>query len=185
MQKDQHFSYDLTQRLTYYVISAELIFCGYVLLNSDKFGVIKYSSILFLLAGIAAFSGVLWRFGYNQNQHDIAHVTTSKNNRYILGAQLTAYWVYIVVSVVFYISLLGIGYSHIKGIESAENGADVTLTVPKAEKVAEPKVEKSAPQESVTAPKQQEESSVFQSEGPPETKPNNSSKRDTVTGALS
>lgn len=147
MQKDQHFSYDLTQRLTYYVVSAELIFCGYVLLNADKFGAIKYSSILFLLAGIAAFSGVLWRFGYNQNQHDIAHGTTTKNNKYILLAQLTAYWVYIIVSIVFFVSLLGIGYLHIKDIESVANGKHESLPVLKAETVTELKMENSAPNE--------------------------------------
>lgn len=169
MQKEQHFSYELTQRLTYYVISAEFIFCGYVLLNSDKFGVIKYSSALFLLAGIAALSGVLWRFGYNQNQHDIAHETITKNNRYILIAQLTAYWAYIVVSIIFFISLLAIGYSHIRGIESPANGHHEKPPVVKTEKEITPELDSPALKEKLEELKKAEEVPPIQNKKIPKT----------------
>ncbi len=74
-QEARHYSYDLVQKLTFFVISIELIFCGYMLLNADRFGSIKYSSYLFLLSGSAAIFGIFWRFCYNQTNHEESHQT--------------------------------------------------------------------------------------------------------------
>ena len=70
----QH-SYELTQKLTYFVISIELVFCGYMLLNAEKLSGMKSANYLFLFCGIAALLGILWRFLYNQTYHDRIHGT--------------------------------------------------------------------------------------------------------------
>ena len=123
-QKERQYSYDLTQRLTYFIIGAELIFCGYMLLNSGQFGPIKYSSTLFLLSGLAALFGVFWRFFYNQTYHDSAHEKVS--SKIMSALQLVAYWLYVLLTIVFFISLLWVGYFHLSKI-SAKSSEPLTV----------------------------------------------------------
>ncbi len=115
-QSAQQYAYDITAKLTYFVISAELVFCGYVLLNAEKFSSIKYSSVLFLLSGLAAFFGVFWRFAYNQTYHDGAHGITP--SEILRKFQLFVYWLYVPLTVIFFTSLLCIGYKHLSELES-------------------------------------------------------------------
>jgi hypothetical protein len=76
----QRYSHDLTQKLTFFVIGIELVFCGYVLLHAEKFGGVKYSSLLFLLAGCSALFGLLWRFSTTGGCTK-AHITQMPNPR--------------------------------------------------------------------------------------------------------
>jgi cation transport ATPase len=119
MQIIQQHSYDMTARLTYFVISAELIFCGYVLLNADRFGQIKYLSVLFLMSGLAAFFGVFWRFFYNQTYHDNAHGILSIKG--LNALQAVVYWLYVVLSIIFFAALLWAGYIHLSEISAKPN----------------------------------------------------------------
>lgn len=119
MRRDaQQYSYDLTQRLTFFVISIELVFCGYILLNSDKLGAIKYSSWLFLFAGSAAVVGIIWRFIYNQTFHNIAHGEDVKNTLLVKRTQLAIYWIYILLTGLFLVSTILAGYCHLHRIEA-------------------------------------------------------------------
>ena len=69
----RQYSYDLVQRLTYFVISVELVTCGYILLNAGNLVAIDYLNYLFLLCGLSAIAGILWRFFYNITYHNNTH----------------------------------------------------------------------------------------------------------------
>lgn len=116
----QQYSYDLTQRLTFFVISIELIFCGYILLNPEKLGVIKFSSTLFFLSGAAAIFGLFWRFCYNQTFYENAQGKQSKFFKAYNGAQTITYWIYIVLTLVFFISAVATGHEYLRGIEKGK-----------------------------------------------------------------
>ena len=128
-QIDRQYSYDLTKQLTYFVVSAELIFCGYILLNAKLLGEVNHSSTLFLMAGIAAISGMLWRFTYNINYHSIAH-GGEPGSKILKISVFISYYLYIILSVLFFIILLVVGYKYIRTIElqinSSENNASIT-----------------------------------------------------------
>lgn len=113
----QQYSYDLTQKLSFFIISIELIFCGYILLNFEKLGVIKFSSLLFLLSGAAAIFGLVWRFCYNQNQHDAAHDKRSGKFKLLNWIQNFSYWICVALTIAFFLGIVIIGYEHIKQVE--------------------------------------------------------------------
>ena len=118
MRRDsQQYSYDLVQRLTFFVISIELIFCGYILLNSEKLGAVKFSSLLFLSAGCAAIFGIIWRFFYNQTYHDAIHGKNEKFRKFLGKLQFISYWIYISLTAMFLVGTISTGYWHIKNIE--------------------------------------------------------------------
>lgn len=116
-QKDKQYSYDLTKQLTYFVISAELVFCGYILLNAEVLGGIRYSSILFLMAGTAAICGILWRVCYNEIFHANTHGIKAKFHKLLKLLNLITYWFYVILSIVFFIILLITGYKYLSNIE--------------------------------------------------------------------
>lgn len=72
-QEDKARAYVMTEKLTYYVITAELVFCGYLLLNADKLVNFKEASYLFFSSGVAVLLGLLWRFCYNITSHARSH----------------------------------------------------------------------------------------------------------------
>lgn len=111
----QH-AYELTQKLTYFVISVELIFCGYMLLNADKLKGIKSASFLFLAAGIAALLGILWRFFYNQTYHNNAHQIKGVVHRASAWLQIITYWLYITFSIAAFIWALIAGFIYLDNI---------------------------------------------------------------------
>ena len=113
----QQYSYDLVQRLTFFVISIELIFCGYILLNSEKLGSIEFSSLLFLSAGCAAIFGIIWRFFYNQTYHDSVHGKNERIRKYLSKLQIISYWIYVSLTAIFLVSTILAGYFHLKNIE--------------------------------------------------------------------
>ena len=81
-------SYELTQKLTYYVISVELVFCGYMLLNAKMLTGLQGASYLFVVAGIAALFGILWRFFYNQTYHNNCLLYTSSMSIHVPTSNL-------------------------------------------------------------------------------------------------
>lgn len=120
MERDARlYSYDLVQRLTFFIISLELIFCGYILLNAEKLGAVRFSSVAFLLAGMAAIIGLLWRFLYNQDYNDFVHGTSSWISPPHWLKRIV-YWVFVILTSSFLILSVIIGYLHIDKIEKAK-----------------------------------------------------------------
>ncbi|HRE17987.1 MAG TPA: hypothetical protein PLW86_13130 [Rhodocyclaceae bacterium] len=113
----QH-SYDLTQKLTYFVIFIELVFCGYMLLNAEKLSGIQEASYLFLTCGIAAFFGITWRFFYNQTYHNNAHGIHGCAHQIARVSQLVCYWTYVVLSIVAFVWALSSGFSYIDKVNA-------------------------------------------------------------------
>ena len=118
-EREQQYSYDLTKQLTFFVISAELVFCGYILLNAKPIGGLGLSSILFVLAGLAAMFGVFWRFFYNEVLHAHAHNTVLRGS-YHTAIKVT-YFGFVVLSLIFFILLLIMGYAYLSAIEEMGN----------------------------------------------------------------
>lgn len=136
----QH-SYELTQKLTYFVISAELVFCGYLLLNVDKLTGVKGVSYLFAVCGAAAFFGIFWRFCYNQTYHDRAHgVREGHLHNFTRHMQTVCYNIYVVLSILTFLWGLVAGFNYLHGIKvkaaSAVEAPAVTPTI--VEKAAPP-----------------------------------------------
>ena len=125
----RQYSYDLTQKLTFFIIGVELIFCGYILLNAEKLGAINYASELFLVAGLAAFFGVLWRFCYNQNHYDATHEKQSKLNLKIKKVETVSYNLYVLLTVGFFVSLLATGYFHLLHIQNSTKNKIIQTNV--------------------------------------------------------
>jgi len=109
----QH-SYDLTQKLSYYVISAELIFCGYMLLNANELAGIHGVRFLYCACGFAAISGILWRFFYNETNHQNVHGTKGRFYRGLLIVQLSVYCIFVVLSLVTFVWILVAGFNYLK-----------------------------------------------------------------------
>jgi hypothetical protein len=110
-QAAQQYSYDLTARLTYFVVSAEMVVCGYILLNAEKFGGAGFSRWIYLSGGVAALSGVLWRALYNESFHALVHGMTLKN--YASKLQSFFYLAYVGISFLFFGLMIWGGYSHL------------------------------------------------------------------------
>ena len=112
----KQYSYDLTARLSYFVISIELIFCGYVLLHAKEFIQIQYLSKLFLISGLSVIFGLLWRFAYNQTHHERQH--SKKPAKWLMSTQLLFYWAYIALTVIFFVASLYFGYSYLSCLKA-------------------------------------------------------------------
>lgn len=125
----QRYSCDLTQRLTFFVIGIELVFCGYVLLNAQALGAVKNSSHLFLLAGCAAAFGLLWRFFYNMTLHQRTHGETGEGSGIKVKECFSGitYYGYIILSIVFLIFTLYAGYNYLRSIEKKQNNPEIQV----------------------------------------------------------
>ncbi|MFZ1748314.1 MAG: hypothetical protein WAU17_20585 [Nitrospirales bacterium] len=108
----QH-AYELTQKLTYFVISIELIFCGYMLLNAEKLNGIRGGNYLFLACGIAAFFGILWRFFYNQTYHNRAHGYGGGMHQVSRYSQIVSYWIFVLLSITAFVWALVAGFEYL------------------------------------------------------------------------
>lgn len=118
------YAYDITQKLTYFVVTAELALCGYMLLNVDKLSSIRGFPYIFLLCGLAAFMGLLWRFCYNITFHSYAHAHNRKNGKLELDSkqfdnfsykmadryQGLTHNTYAILSIVCFLWILGAGF---------------------------------------------------------------------------
>lgn len=69
----RQYSLELVQKLTYFIITIELVGCGYILLTADKLIEIENLNYLFLMCGVSALMGLLWRFFYNQVYYNRCH----------------------------------------------------------------------------------------------------------------
>jgi hypothetical protein len=107
-------------------------------------GAIKYSSLLFLLAGGAAIFGLAWRFIYNKTFYDAAHIelksSETKTTRLVKFMQIAFYWLYILLTGLFLVSTMLAGYVHLHRIEAISVKKDVAGT-PEASSARMPIVE--------------------------------------------
>jgi len=154
----QH-SYELTQKLSYFVISAELVFCGYILLNADKLIDIKGVNYLFITCGLAAVFGILWRFFYNETYHNDAHGV--KHSRYLLAGKLqtSCYRVYIAMTAVTFVWAMVSGFNYLTTIHKISKAVDSKATSATTEAVPPVAAQLS------TAPSRKLESSTPPSQG--------------------
>lgn len=184
-QSERLFSYDLTQKLSFFVISIELIFCGYILLNADKLGQIKGSSMLFLLAGVAAFCGITWRYCYNQTYHLHAH-GVSQTWGLTSKAQTLFYWLYASASVMFLVLTLWWGFQYLQNIESKTDVAKANEILEEAQnKESLPIIEKSNTEKYNSVPSEKMEAAKPQVNKikTPSKKPNNAPQPTPKNGA--
>lgn len=134
-------SYDLTQKLTYFVVSLELVFCGYLLLNADKLENFEQAPYLFVASGLAATMGLLWRFCYNMTYHASAHFEQSKKSGYFESCpyrlavtfQSWFYYVYVGITIPTIFFILGSGFLYIKEYPRHQHSS---ATIVKSEGVA-------------------------------------------------
>lgn len=84
----RQYSLELVQKLTYFVITIELVGCGYILLTADKLIEIKNLNYLFLLCGVSALMGLFWRFFYNQVHYNRSHGINNFVHKVVVKLQL-------------------------------------------------------------------------------------------------
>lgn len=91
---------EFTQKLAYYVIGLEVFVCGYLLLYSTSL-VLPYKFIkwLFLCSGLAALSGIIWRFFFNNSVYG----KCMKWTRYTHG-------IFVALSILFLVAAIVIGF---------------------------------------------------------------------------
>jgi len=116
LERGRKYSYDLTKQLAFFVISAELVFCGYILLSAQTLKDVGHINTLFLLAGLAAIFGIFWRLAYNDMYHAATH--NLKQRSFYFRAGTVGYWVFVGLSLIFFILLLVVGYNYLSGIEA-------------------------------------------------------------------
>lgn len=112
----RQYSYDLVQKLTYFIVSAELVTCGYILLNADSLAAVKSLNYLFLLCGLAAMSGILWRFFYNITYHNKTHNINNLAHKVAKKLQIIAYYLYVVLTLSTFTWLLIRGYLYLTSL---------------------------------------------------------------------
>lgn len=128
IQDSKKYAYDLTQKLTYFVITAELALCGYMLLNAEKLSSIHGAPYLFLTCGLAAFIGILWRFCYNITYH--AHAHARKGGKLDFASKQLKHWsyklaskvqaslhnIYVLLTIVCFLWILVAGFNYLVAV---------------------------------------------------------------------
>lgn len=122
------YSYELTAKLTYFVISLELVICGYMLLNADKLAGLKSISYLFSFIGAGAFFGILWRFFYNESYHDDVHHKNSISKAAPKYAQIICYWLYVAISISSFIWGMIVGFNYLDSFKTPKNSDSKQLS---------------------------------------------------------
>ena len=112
----RQYSYDLVQKLTYFIVSAELVTCGYILLNADSLVTVKSLNYLFLLCGLAAMTGILWRFFYNITYHNNTHDINNWAHKVAKKLQIIVYYLYVVLTLSTFTWLLIRGYLYLTSL---------------------------------------------------------------------
>ena len=112
----RQYSYNLVEKLTYFIVSAELVTCGYILLNADSLVAIKGLNYLFLLCGFAAMSGILWRFFYNITYHNKTHGINDYAHKISKKLQTVVYYLYVVLTLSTFTWLLIRGYLYLTSL---------------------------------------------------------------------
>lgn len=114
----RQYSLELVQKLTYFVITIELVGCGYILLTADKLIEIKTLNYLFLLCGISALMGLFWRFFYNQVHYNRCHGINNFVHKIVVKLQLIAYYLYVIFSITSLIWFLILGFGYLSNIST-------------------------------------------------------------------
>jgi cytochrome b561 len=115
----RQYSYEIVQKLTYFIVSAELVTCGYILLNADSLAGIKDLNYLFLICGIAAMAGILWRFFYNITYHNNTHGINDCAHKIAKKLQISIYYLYVVLTLLTFAWLLIRGYLYLTSLNIA------------------------------------------------------------------
>lgn len=117
----QH-SYDLVQQLTCFIITIELVGCGYLLINAKELVGIPSAKYLYLIFGVAAFLGVLWRVLHNETYYRSSHGLST--GAYALGTRVM-YWPYVILSVIAFVWAIyaGTRYLHEVSVGNAASPA--------------------------------------------------------------
>ena len=115
----RQYSYDLVQRLTYFVVTAELVTCGYILLNASNLVAIDYLNYLFLLCGFTAMFGILWRFFYNITYHNNTHGINNCAHVIAKKLQIVIYYFYVILTIACFTWLLVLGFLYLTSLNIA------------------------------------------------------------------
>lgn len=116
----QH-STKLVQKLTYFVISAELVACGYILTTASNLIAVENLNYLFLLTACAALFGLFWRFFYNQvfynNVHDKnGELVSGSLHRLVVKLQWFSYYIYVVLSIAAMLWFVFLGFNYLTSL---------------------------------------------------------------------
>lgn len=114
----RQYSLDLVQKLTYFIITIELVGCGYILLTADKLIEIKSLNYLFLLCGASALMGLFWRFFYNQVHYNNCHGINNCIHNVVRKLQFIAYYLYVIFSITSLIWFLILGFRYLSNINT-------------------------------------------------------------------
>ncbi len=114
----RQYSYDLVQKLTYFIVSAELVTCGYILLNADKLVAIENLNYLFLACGFTAMTGILWRFFYNITFHNNTHGINNCAHKIAKKLQIVIYYIYVVLAIASFTWLLILGFFYLTSLST-------------------------------------------------------------------
>ena len=109
----RQYSLNSVEKLTYFIVSAELVTCGYILLNADALVAISGLNYLFFLCGIAAMAGILWRFFYNITYHNNTHDINNCTHKISEKLQITVYPLYVFLTFLTFSWLLIRGYLYL------------------------------------------------------------------------
>jgi hypothetical protein len=112
----RQYSYEIVQKLTYFIVSAELVTCGYILLNADSLVAIKGLNCLFLLCGFAAMTGILWRFFYNITYYNKTHGINDWAHKISKKLQIIVYYLYVFSTLVTFTWFLIRGYLYLTSL---------------------------------------------------------------------
>ena len=112
----RQYSYEIVQQLTYFIVSAELVTCGYILLNANDLVAVQDLNYLFLICGISAITGILWRFFYNITYHNNTHNISDCAHKMAEKLQIAAYYLYVISTLVTFTWLLIRGYLYLTSL---------------------------------------------------------------------
>lgn len=118
-EERKRYSYELVQKLTYFVITAEFVFCGYMLQNAEKLKELAFAVLIYSGVGIAGICGLMWRFCYNITYHDRVHRNFSKIYKIANYLQHIFHNVFVILSIVTLIWALAAGAIYLQGIINA------------------------------------------------------------------
>jgi hypothetical protein len=114
----KQYSLELVQKLTYFIITIELVGCGYVLLTADKLIEIRNLNYLFLICGVSALMGLFWRFFYNQVHFNHSFGINNCIHKVVVKLQFIAYYLYVVCSITSLIWFLILGFEYLSNIST-------------------------------------------------------------------
>ncbi len=114
----RQYSLELVQKLTYFIITIELVGCGYILLTADKLIEIENLNYLFLMCGVSALMGLLWRFFYNQVYYNHCHEIKHSINVVVVKLQWATYCLYVILSISSLIWFLILGFGYLSNIST-------------------------------------------------------------------